>query len=73
MTEVRTLDLNEASECLKFAQQFPEPIDILVNNGGQSMREFFEECEMPVLNRMMNINFYSGVALIKGFLPAFLQ
>ena len=36
------------------------------------MREFFEACELSVLDRIMNVNFYSGVALIKGFLPAFL-
>ena len=37
------------------------------------MREFFNQCDMSVLDRIMNINFYSGVALIKGFLPAFLK
>ena len=40
-TGVRILDLNEKDSCLDFAKSFPEPIDILVNNGGQATYEFF--------------------------------
>ena len=37
------------------------------------MREFFNESDLSVLDRLMNVNFFSGVSLIKGFLPAFLK
>jgi dehydrogenase/reductase SDR family member 7B len=72
-TGVRTLDLNEKDSCLNFAKSFPEPIDILINNGGQATYEFFQHSDMSVMDRIMNINFFAGVALIKGFLPSFLK
>ena len=72
-TEVKMLDLSEYVSCLDFAKSLPEPIDILINNGGISMRDAFIDCELDVMQRLMNVNFMSGVALIKGFLPSFLK
>ena len=61
------LDLNETNSCFEFAKKFPDEIDILINNGGVSMRAEFADCDLSVFTKLMNINFYSGVALIKGF------
>jgi short-subunit dehydrogenase len=37
------------------------------------MRAEFKDLDMSVVHKVMNINFFAGVALIKGFLPKFLN
>jgi dehydrogenase/reductase SDR family member 7B len=44
-------------------------VDILVNNGGLSMREEFANCEYKTCEYMMNTNCLSHIALVKGVLP----
>ena len=40
-------------------------IDILINNGGTSMREEFANLELPMVTRMMKVNFLSCVTLAR--------
>lgn len=44
-------------------------IDILINNAGISMRALFEDIEMDVFRKVMDINFYGTVYLTKYALP----
>jgi dehydrogenase/reductase SDR family member 7B len=44
-------------------------IDILVNNAGISMRALFEEVEIDVVKKVMDINFYGVLYATKACLP----
>ena len=44
-------------------------IDILINNAGISMRSMFEDCDMDVIKKVMDINFYGTVYATKYALP----
>lgn len=48
-------------------------IDILVNNAGISMRALFEEIELDVFQRVMDINFYGALYATKYALPHVLK
>ena len=45
-------------------------IDILINNGGISSRSSFLETSIDVDERLMQVNFFSGVALAKKLVPS---
>ncbi|MDR0713311.1 MAG: SDR family oxidoreductase [Bacteroidales bacterium] len=49
-------------------QQFGA-VDILVNNGGISQRSLAVETELSVDRRIMEVDYFSGVALVKKLLP----
>ena len=44
-------------------------IDILINNAGISMRSMFEDCDIDVIKKVMDINFYGTVYATKYALP----
>ena len=48
-------------------------IDILINNAGISMRAVFEDTELDVLKRLMDINFWGTVYCTKFALPYLLK
>ncbi|MFU8843201.1 MAG: SDR family oxidoreductase, partial [Bacteroidales bacterium] len=48
-------------------------IDILINNAGISMRALFENTDVSVLKRLMDINFWGAVYCTKFALPYLLQ
>src|SRR5690606_20537934 len=48
-------------------------IDILINNAGISMRALFEDLEMKVFKKVMDINFYGTVYATKYCLPHILE
>ena len=48
-------------------------IDILINNAGISMRALFEEIEMDVFKKVMDINFYGTLYATKYCLPEILK
>ncbi|MDP4291627.1 MAG: SDR family oxidoreductase [Bacteroidota bacterium] len=48
-------------------------IDILVNNAGVSMRALFEDCELEVIRRLMDVNFWGTVCCTKYALPYLLE
>lgn len=48
-------------------------IDILVNNAGISMRALFEEIELEVFKKVMDINFYGTLYATKYCLPHILK
>jgi short-subunit dehydrogenase len=48
-------------------------IDVLINNAGISMRALFEELDLEVMKRVMDINFYGVVYATKYCLPQIIQ
>jgi|YNPBryunderm2012_1023409.scaffolds.fasta_scaffold04890_5 short-subunit dehydrogenase len=44
-------------------------LDLLVHNAGVTMNALFTELELPVLRRVMEVNFFAAVALTKEVLP----
>lgn len=65
------MDLGDPEKVLEIAQKesIADRIDILVNNGGSSMREEFVNTDFKTCQTMMNVNCMSHIALIKGILP----
>ncbi|MCS7017947.1 MAG: SDR family oxidoreductase [Cytophagales bacterium] len=45
-------------------------IDILINNAGISMRALFEEVDLQVVKKVMDINFYGALYATKACLPS---
>jgi short-subunit dehydrogenase len=48
-------------------------IDILINNAGISMRAFFEDVDLEVVKKVMDINFYGTLYATKYCLPEILK
>ncbi len=48
-------------------------IDILINNAGISMRALFEEVDLEVIRKVMDINFYGSIFATKYCLPGILE
>ncbi|MCU0389713.1 MAG: SDR family oxidoreductase [Thermoflexibacter sp.] len=44
-------------------------IDVLINNAGMSMRAYFEDVEVKVIEQLMNINFFGAIYATKCCLP----
>lgn len=65
------IDLNKPREVLaKLTTLFnTEEVDILINNGGISMREEFKLLEFDVCETVINTNLLSHIAATKSVLP----
>lgn len=50
-----------------------EKVDIVVNNGGMSMREEFKNLDFSVCESMINTNLLSHIAATKAALPGMIQ
>ena len=48
-------------------------IDILINNAGISMRALFEDLDLDVVRKVMDINFYGALYATKACLPSILE
>ena len=48
-------------------------VDVLINNGGVSSRSSFLETKLEVDERVMQINFFSGVSLAKALIPGMVK
>ena len=48
-------------------------IDILINNAGISMRALFDDCDLDVIRRLMDVNFWGTVYCTKYALPYLLD
>ncbi|KAL7542714.1 hypothetical protein ACHAXR_013022 [Thalassiosira sp. AJA248-18] len=63
-----------ASTSLKLAQQTDNGvIDVLINNGGISSRSSFLETKLDVDEMLMQVNFFSGLALAKALIPGMIE
>jgi len=75
-TKVLVLDLAELDLLpgqVKDAQQAFGCVDVLVNNGGRGFRDLAKDTPLDVDRMLMNVNYFSGVALVKGLLDAWLE
>jgi len=48
-------------------------IDILINNAGISMRALFQDLDLEVIKRVMDINFYGAIYATKYCLPSIME
>ena len=65
-------DVSNEAECKRFIESTVETfgsIDILINNAGISMRSLFEDTDLDVIRRLMDVNFLGAVYCTKYALP----
>lgn len=69
--ETFTIDLDKPEEVLTKCEHLfaKEEVDIVINNGGISMRDFFEDLDFSVCIKMMNVNVISHMAVCKAVIP----
>lgn len=51
----------------------PGNVDVLINNGGVGFRGFVAETDVATDRRVMDVDFLSGVALVKALLPSWTE
>ncbi len=69
-------DVSLEEECERVAQKTMEvfgTIDILINNAGISMRALFEDLDLSVIKKVMDINFFGTVYMTKYALPEIIK
>ncbi|MEG1622645.1 MAG: SDR family oxidoreductase [Alistipes sp.] len=59
----------ECAELINTAVRCYGGIDVLICNAGMSMRAIFDEVDLEVLHRLMNVNFWGAVYCSKYALP----
>lgn len=70
------LDVANQESCqnfVEFALSSYGSIDILINNAGISMRAIFEDLDLNVIRKLMDVNFWGTVYCTKYALPHLLQ
>ncbi len=66
------MDVVKPEDCERLIQTAIDTfgrIDILICNAGISMRALFDECDLEVLHRLMDVNFWGTVNCVKYALP----
>lgn len=69
-------DVSSFEDCKKFIDSTLKTfggIDILINNAGISMRSLFENAELDVIKKVMDVNFYGTVNCTKLALPSIME
>ncbi|MEO6287123.1 MAG: SDR family oxidoreductase [Dyadobacter sp.] len=69
---VLPLDVTEFNKAKPAAEQIIghfQRIDIMVHNAGVSQRSYIQDTDLEVYQKLMNVNFFSTVALTKAVLP----
>jgi len=65
-------DVSKEADCKNLIEKTIErfgTIDVLINNAGISMRAMFEDTELDVLRRVMDVNFWGTVMCTKYAMP----
>lgn len=65
-------DVSRESDCKALIERAVESfggIDIMICNAGLSMRALFDECDLSVLHKLMDVNFWGTVYCTKHALP----
>ncbi len=73
---VMEADISNQNNCTQFIQSTLShygKIDILINNAGISMRSLLIDCDLDVIKKVMDVNFFGAVYCTKIALPALLQ
>jgi short-subunit dehydrogenase len=69
-------DMGDETDCKRFIESSLATfgtIDILINNAGISMRALFEDVDVDVIKKVMDINFYGAVYCTKLALPEIIK
>lgn len=69
-------DVSKKEDCEKLINETVSKygkVDVLINNAGISMRALFNDTDLSVIERVMNINFWGTVYCTKYALPYLLQ
>ena len=69
-------DVTQESDCKNLIEQTVKRfgrINVLINNAGISMRASFEDVELDVLHRLMDVNYWGTVYCTKYALPHLLE
>ena len=75
-TNIIKMDLGNLNSVKNFTNSFKEnfnTLSLLINNAGISMRATFEEMDLLVMKKVMDINFYGTVFCTKYALPHILK
>lgn len=76
MLHTMTCDVSSEHDCRRFIESTIKTfgrIDILINNAGLSMRALFADVELPVMQRLMDVNFWGSVYCTKFALPSIVE
>lgn len=65
--------VEDNQKMIDLARQEYGSIDVLINNAGISMRALFEELELDVIKKVMDINFYGTLYATKLALPHIIE
>ena len=77
-SEVLTIhvDVSKEEDCKSMIEQVIgkyQSIDVLINNAGISMRSLFQDTELTVIKRLMNVNYWGTVYCTYYALPYLLE
>ena len=74
---VLQIDLNDLpslnKKCEEVLAILKGDIDILVNNGGISMRDYFENLKLSTVEQIMNVNYASHVRITHNLIQSLLK
>jgi short-subunit dehydrogenase len=77
VTHVITCDLSDKASVADLSERAlnvcHQRIDVLINNGGVSSRSRFLDTKLDVDEKVMQINFFAGVALAKALVPGMVE
>ena len=76
MLHTMACDVSNEQDCKRFIDSTIETfgtIDILINNAGISMRSLFEDVDVDVIRKTMDVNFFGSVYCTKYALPYIIE
>lgn len=76
MLHTITCDVSKETDCKRFVESTIKTfggIDILINNAGISMRALFNDADIEVIKKVMDVNFFGSVYCTKYALPSILE
>jgi len=76
MLHTITCDVSNEADCQRFIESTIKTfggIDILINNAGISMRALFNDADIEVIKKVMDVNFFGSVYCTKYALPSILE
>lgn len=76
MLHTMACDISKEHDCRRFIESTLKTfggIDILINNAGISMRALFQDTDVEVIRKVMDINFYGAVYCTKYALPSIME
>jgi short-subunit dehydrogenase len=76
LMHIMACDVSNENDCKRFIDSVIEVfgrIDILINNAGISMRSLFNDVDVDVMKKVMDVNFFGAVYCTKYSLPSIIE